>query len=362
MAAGISIGIASDTRAFVQGIKSGVLEPLEDAEKALKNVSKAGDNAGDDLEKSLRESQKDTKKLGDEFEKLADTIKTESRKAGKDLDRNIKEGTDGGKEGLKDFKDEAASTARESAASFDGSAESIGDAFQEVAANAFGGFGPVGAAAGLAVAAGVGIGFANIEKRAEEMESFVSDLFDDMIESGQNYASSEFINSQIKEIVQDKEKMKEIDEDSNRLSLESATLIRAQAGDQAALNDVIAAEEAAHQAAIDKINESTISTTEKRAKVGEENQEHQTTIGLYEGIQNGINSTKAAQEAYNGSAQTGADKVQNMKNILDGINDKTVTLNANTAPIDEALREITSRKVTVFIDLQNRKTDGVVLP
>jgi hypothetical protein len=74
-------------------------------------------------------------------------------------------------DGVKDFKGEAAQTAKETAASFDGSAESIGSSFQEVAANAFSGFGPAGTAAGVAVAAGLGVAidaFTKVNEAAEE--------------------------------------------------------------------------------------------------------------------------------------------------------------------------------------------------
>lgn len=360
MAAGISIGVAADTRQFSSNVKKGIQEPLEDVSDVLEDVTKAGDKAGDTLEKSMKGAQKETDDLKKDFKSLGDVIDKETKSAGRNLGKNVKDGTDEGREGLKDFKDEAASTARESAASFDGSAESIGDSFQEIAANALGGFGPAGAVAGLAVAAGMGIGFANIEERAAAMEEFTSDLFEDMIESGQDYASAEFINSRIsdilKENINDKGKANDLTEESKRLNLEVSDLIRAQAGDQLALNDVIAAEEAKHDANIAKINESTQSAKQKQAAVLEENHEHDVTLGKYTAIQGGIAATIQAQDLYNASAQTGADKVQRMNDILAGINDKTVTLNADTGPVEQAIRDITAKKVTVLVDLQGRKS------
>lgn len=73
--------------------------------------------------------------------------------------------------GLSEFRDEANSTAREAAASFDGSAESTADAFQEVAANAFAGFGPAGAAAGIAAAVGLGVALAKLNEISEEINA-----------------------------------------------------------------------------------------------------------------------------------------------------------------------------------------------
>ena len=50
MAKGINISIASETREFQRGVKTGVIEPLEDAVEILDDVAKAGDDAGGTLE------------------------------------------------------------------------------------------------------------------------------------------------------------------------------------------------------------------------------------------------------------------------------------------------------------------------
>lgn len=381
MAKGISIGVASDTREFAKGIKSGVIEPLEDAGKALDDVARDGDNAGDKLETAMSKAASETSDFKREqveagktlqrvtndaekdYKSLGDVIERESKSAGKSLGKNIKGGTDDAREGLKDFKDESASTAREAAASFDGSAESIGDAFQEVAANALGGFGPLGAAAGIGVAIGVGAGFAQIEERAQQMEQLVGDLFDDMIQSGNAYASAEFINSKIadivKEMANDQAKSNELSEDSVRLGLSQQTLLRAQAGDQEALNAAIQAENDAHAAAIQKINESSVSTTQKRAAVGEENQEHQTTIALYEGVKAGVDSAISAQGLYNSSVSTGnaqldatKAKIADIASQMAGIGDKTIKIDADTTGLEGALRGLQGRTISVNVEGQ----------
>ena len=152
----------------------------------LKDLAKAGDAAGKKIEDAFEDGAKEAGKLegkldeaGDAAKQLArkaddafDKLGQSSKKAGDDVERNIKQGTDGAGEGLDNFKDEANSTAKESAASFDGSAESIIGSFQEVAANAFGGFGPAGAAAGLAMAAGIGIAITKMQEGAEAATEF----------------------------------------------------------------------------------------------------------------------------------------------------------------------------------------------
>lgn len=83
------------------------------------------------------------------FDKIARSSKAAARKVDADLD-------DAGA-GMNDFKDEAAGTAREVGASFSGSFDDVAGGIQETLANALAGFGPIGAAAGLAAAAGIGL-------------------------------------------------------------------------------------------------------------------------------------------------------------------------------------------------------------
>lgn len=203
MAKGISIGVAADTRSFSQEVKNGVLKPLEGVEDALKDVAKDGDKAGDQLEDALKGSQSETQKLDKSQKELADTIR-KSGKAGKDSGTDFKEGTDKAKEGIDEVGREAQSTAKESAASFDGSAESIGQAFQEVAANAFAGFGPAGMLAGVAAAAGIGVVFSKMEEGTEKTAAFkerVGELTQELIDSGDQAGPSlDYIVDRLKDL------------------------------------------------------------------------------------------------------------------------------------------------------------------
>lgn len=156
MAKGISIAIASDTKAFLQGVKNGVIDPLEDVNETLTDVATSSTKAGDELEKSMREAQTETADSRAEFDKLGDSIKA-AGKTGGSFGGEVRHGTDDAREGMNDLRDEAGGTAREVGASFDGSIDSIAGGFQELAANAFAGFGPAGMVAGLAAAAGIGL-------------------------------------------------------------------------------------------------------------------------------------------------------------------------------------------------------------
>lgn len=161
------IGVAMDTDGVEKSISNGLVKPLDKAADAFDDLEKAANSA--DLDKELTKAQKATDKLDDELDDARDSLKRlgyAARDAGDDAKRGMK----GAEDGVKEMGEEANSTAKEAAASFDGSAESILDAFQEVAANAFAGFGPAGALAGLAIAAGIGIAVGKFQEAAEAAE------------------------------------------------------------------------------------------------------------------------------------------------------------------------------------------------
>jgi len=156
MANDIRIGVTADTSAFERGIKSGLIDPLEDAEKALDQIGDASEDGADKIERSMKDAQGDTEKLSDEYKALANTIDAQTKKAGADTKRYLKDGTDGASKGIEEMGDEAASTGKEMAASFSSVEDGL-DAIQELAANALAGFGPAGLVAGAAVAIGMGL-------------------------------------------------------------------------------------------------------------------------------------------------------------------------------------------------------------
>jgi hypothetical protein len=211
MARPIEIGIASETKAFRQGVESGVIKPIEDAEEALDALGKS--KGPDRLEDGMKDAQKATERLKHETEETAEAIEQDFKQSYASVRRSSDDGMDGAKAGLKDFKQEAASTAKESAASFRGGADDIKGAIQEVAANAFAGFGPAGLAAGIATAAGIGIigeVFDSNGEKAEEMSEAAGDAFEEMIEAGGRFLSAEVENQKIRDTLKDPAKYKDI--------------------------------------------------------------------------------------------------------------------------------------------------------
>jgi chromosome segregation ATPase len=191
----VSIDVATDTRAFERGIDKGVIDPLDDVEKALDDVAKTSDDTGDDLADSMEQAQKAT-------EKLQDTIKDGS--AQKKFADNTKASTSQAEADLAELGDEAKANLAETVSSFDGSAESFIGALQGTFGGVVGSLGPMGAAAGAAAAIGVGLFTASMEKskeKAQKMREKVADLADDLIETGGvGVHSIESITDAIKEM------------------------------------------------------------------------------------------------------------------------------------------------------------------
>jgi hypothetical protein len=197
----IKIEFLSDVKDVVRGADT-IADKLQDVAGDLQDMAKAGDRSSDKLTDSFKDVSKGLDGAGDDAktfqERAAHAFKAvadKAEKSGKDVGTSQKQGLEKAGQGLDDFKSEANGTARETAASFDGSADSIAGSFQEVAANAFAGFGPAGAAAGLAVAAGLGIAQAMLQgnaDKANELGERVTELAGKIREAGGDLGQVDF--------------------------------------------------------------------------------------------------------------------------------------------------------------------------
>ncbi len=206
MAKGISINFLADVKDFLRGTNN-VEDSLDDVADSLDAMAKDGDQATEDLTKSFKEMAKEASRAG--------------REAGDGIGTSLKKGFSDAEEGVQNFKDEAKSTAKESAASFDGSAESIVDSFQEIAANAFVGFGGAGLVAGLAAAAGIGIASAALldsEEQAKAAKEAISNYGLAIIDSGKATAEIEFVNANLKDIITNADGAKKKFQDIEKLA------------------------------------------------------------------------------------------------------------------------------------------------
>lgn len=239
MAKGIEIGIASETKAFKQGVESGIIDPLEDAADRLDDLGKS--KGPDKLEDGMKDAQKASEKLGKEVKSTADQIEREFRSAYKSVAKSSDDGMQAATEGVQDFKQEAAQSAKETAASFDGSFSSIVDMAQETAANALGGFGPIGAAAGLAAAAGIGLavaGFEDVQEAQKRSEAGAAEWANKFIDSGQKVATAAQQTAGMVAIATDPEKYKEAEEAAEAWGVDVSTAMLAMAGNAPAIKVV----------------------------------------------------------------------------------------------------------------------------
>lgn len=94
MAGGFSIGVAADTRLFEQAVKTGVIDPLSDAQDSLDDLGRAGDKAGDGLSSGTREASRALDRLGDDAkdaEKATDRLGDAGKDAGRDIESGMRE-------------------------------------------------------------------------------------------------------------------------------------------------------------------------------------------------------------------------------------------------------------------------------
>lgn len=317
---GISIDILANVRDALKG--TGDLEKaISDIDSTLEDMAREGDDATDKMSRGFRDLAKDADKSAD---KIESSFKDTGKKVGKDLD----DGFDKAKEGAQEFKDEAAGTARESAASFDGSAESIGDAFQEVAANALAGFGPLGAAAGVAIAAGFGVATAAFEKYQEAVEEAKEAAFTlasemDVITGAWDVASG------IKEWTSDTEKYAQAVDLAKITHMETSDVIYALAAGGGPLDELNK-----------KFQDNALYTDVAAGRVAE-------LGGALEGTEKGFKAGTDAAKAngramYNLAKDTGkaTGEVDALGNkIVDLPDGKKVVINANTKTASEDLEE-----------------------
>mgnify|MGYP001592602696 CR=1 FL=1 len=202
--------------------------------RGTKQTEGALDDVADALDDMVRDGDKTERQLERNFREIANSAKDSSRKIGDDVSDGFKRAG----EGADEFKDEANSTAREAAASFDGSAESIADAFQEVAANAFAGFGPAGALAGLAAAAGIGMAVAGFEQVSEAEQASrerAAGWAQAFIDAGSDIVGAAYTTAEVVAIATDPERYKQAQDNARNWGVDVSTAMLAMSGNATAL-------------------------------------------------------------------------------------------------------------------------------
>src|SRR6187551_1383056 len=103
----VEIKVTGKTQEFTKAVDKGVVDPLQEAQEALKDVQKQSDKTSESLVDDMKAAQKATEKLEDENRTLADTIAKGSKKAYKQMGDAAEAGTHKAVDATADFKDEA---------------------------------------------------------------------------------------------------------------------------------------------------------------------------------------------------------------------------------------------------------------
>lgn len=355
MAKGIEVGIASETKAFKQGVETGIISPLEDALSTLDDLGKAkGPQA---LEKALKDVQAETERLKKETARTADDIDKQYRQSYKKVGDNAKDAFKRAERGAEDFKSEASQSMRETAASISSVEDGL-DAVQEIAANAFSGFGPAGVAAGLVAATGIGFiseALGNASEAADETKARIRSMYEDAASEGRSFLDEAQINAEALSIIYDEDQSRynTAMKDSRELGLPWQELVRAMAGDQEALNTVLERTNALEEARNERITNSTSPLTTRKELMTSEGQTLDEINGRYTAQKTLIDESATRTEQWLATQQASTEELQKQnKRLADMPKTLPVALTVDTTALDNELTR--ARSVRVTVDSYNR--------
>jgi hypothetical protein len=184
----IEVGIASETKAFAQGVEAGIIKPVEEADKALQDL---GRNAGpEQLERSIDDAARATQRLEQEVDETADAIEREFRTAYASQRRSADQTASHGRATMQELKQEGIQNLSETFSSFDGSISSFAGGLQGTFGGVIAGLAQINpalipVAAGAAAAIGlIAAGITGAEQDTEAFRAKVAELTAEFIESG----------------------------------------------------------------------------------------------------------------------------------------------------------------------------------
>jgi hypothetical protein len=175
-----------------------------------------------------------------------------------------------------------------------GLAQALSEGAVEIGAEIGGGIGGAIAAGGLIASAIIG----QVNATKEAVQQTVSDLFDSILEQGSAAAVQGQILANIRELTEDQAKLNYSTELAKTLNADLGTVLRARAGDEAALAEVTAAYDAAQRSNTEAMEEGSIAATDG-AKANEDLRNAlEDVTNDYDTERQGIDAAKAATDAY----------------------------------------------------------------
>lgn len=352
MGKGIEIGIASETKAFKQGVEAGIIDPIEDAVKALDELGDA--DGPEKLERALEDAQRETKDLGRVVERTARDIEDEFKRSYKRVGQSADDGYSKVREAGSEFKDEAISNFSEVTSSFRGDMESVAD----LAQGTFGGIasGLAGISLPAAIAAGgvgavLGATFEGVSQQSETMKETVSTNFQEMADNG--IAAWQSVQSESQRLTDAYgEHEDEIKRIADLVGLPFETVASAWAG---------------NKDAIDTVNSAYAEMKEElRSTSGVGVEAANATIAGWDGVMGSLNGTLEAYDKARDKAERLADQQSNMwldaiagadevMQEVDELGNRLITLADGT----QILIEADTKKATQNLDKFKGDLDGV---
>jgi chromosome segregation ATPase len=224
----------------------------------------------------------------------------------------------------------------------------------DLAQGTFGGLASLGGPVGLALgglAALIGLTFSGLSSSADENAAkaaqSIQDMYADMAESGEKFVSQDFVNQKIQEIIGNQDELNKVKQQAAQASISAQTALRAEAGDQAALNTALEGAIAKR----DELSKRIDTVVQQGGKVsGElrgEADAAQDLVLHYQNLAANQDTARAKADLYaqsiTNTAAATADatgKTAGFQSALSNLRDKTVKISVDDADAREHLRQL----------------------
>lgn len=243
--AGINIPFLANVSGFMRGVKESATG-VDDLASALDDMARDGardaDKVGDSVETIGDEGKSSADKLERSFKDALDSVRREGKRTGTDVADDMSISARRAGDSTSEFKDEARQNLSEVASSFSGDISSAADLVQGTLGGLAGSLaGPAGLAAAALAVVGGGL-LSSINENAEKAEQRISDMYADMIESGADFLSKDYLAEQLKMIYDGADdaiiKVGELRDLATTAEIPEPLLARALVGDKAAREEV----------------------------------------------------------------------------------------------------------------------------
>lgn len=327
---------------------SGIRKGATDAERALKDLEDAVGDTG-------RDGAKDLTKLEDELK----DVQRASERAERSLADMGDAGTRGTRDmsqGVQDFKQEAVQNFSEVASSFSGDITQMADGVQGLTGGLASALTPgigipiavLGAAAGAFLSSWI--------EASEDSKERVSDMYDDMLESGSRFLSEDFVNKALGELGKDAGKLADARKRAAESGAEGAEVLRAMVGDQEAIARVADDYRVKLAEEVRSIQESNKESREKADLIDAANVKYEASVEWIKQIEGDTRTAGAAWSLVNdalyktqGAVILAADEVAKFRaSVAGGI---TIPVRLDTGPITSAQNALN--------DLQRKAQRGI---